>query len=234
MNSPRPVLFWDFDGTLVRSDSLWSRSMQKVLISHGHSTPLEVIRGHMRTGFTWHTPGQAYTASVGEGWWVRMYRHFDRLYRRLGIARQEWAALNARMREIVLSPESYTLYPDALNTLARCREMGFCNYILSNNYPELEEVTAALGFSPLLDGVIVSAQVGYEKPRNELFAHAVRRAGNPFFRAMIGDNPQADIRGAKAAGMVAVLVHGNSPCEADQVVERLAELPPFLAQYRLK
>ena len=40
--------------------------------------------------------------------------------------------------------DSYRVYPDAAAVLAVCLYKGYKNYLLSNNYPELEEVLARL------------------------------------------------------------------------------------------
>ena len=46
---------------------------------------------------------------------------------------------------------------------------------------------------------------------------------------MVGDNPVADIAGAKAAGLISILVHKEGPCpEADFIFPTLAGILPFL------
>ena len=45
---------------------------------------------------------------------------------------------------------------------------------------------------------------------------------------MIGDNPIADIQGAKAMGMETVLVHRPGPYEADHHCDTLEEILSFL------
>ena len=54
--------------------------------------------------------------------------------------------------------------------------------------------------------VVSSARIGYEKPRPEIFRHALRAAipGRPVW--MIGDNPNADCLPAVDLGIHAILV----------------------------
>ena len=66
--------------------------------------------------------------------------------------------------------------------------------------------------------------VGYEKPRKELYDYAINLAGNPDICYMIGDNPIADIGGAKNAGITAVAVHECRESEADYYFETLSEI----------
>lgn len=44
-------------------------------------------------------------------------------------------------------------------------------------------------------GYFLSASVGYEKPRREIFGYSILKAGNPEIKYMIGDNPVADYQG---------------------------------------
>ena len=75
-------------------------------------------------------------------------------------------------------------------------------------------------------GYIISADVGFEKPRSEIFQYAISKADNPEICYMVGDNPVADIRGAKEAGMQTILVHSaNGPSQdADYNCEGLTEI----------
>lgn len=59
------------------------------------------------------------------------------------------------------------------------------------------------------DGYFLSSMIGYEKPRKELYSYAYEKAGRPAKAYMIGDNPVADMKGAKSVGMRTVLVHGR-------------------------
>ena len=53
---------------------------------------------------------------------------------------------------------------------------------------------------------MTSALVGWEKPHAEMFRHVLDRLGRPSHTWMVGDNPMADIEGARAAGIPALLV----------------------------
>ncbi len=58
-----------------------------------------------------------------------------------------------------------------------------------------------------LQKAIVSGEVGFEKPHREIFEHALAIAGCSADEALVvGDDPQADIVGAKQAGLKACWV----------------------------
>jgi putative hydrolase of the HAD superfamily len=67
-------------------------------------------------------------------------------------------------------------------------------------------MAAALGLSSLVEAVFTSAATGYEKPNRKAFELALRTCGWPSEAWMVGDNPVADVAGAEAAGIPAVLV----------------------------
>ena len=116
----------------------------------------------------------------------------------------------------------YEAYPDAKAVLHHFKEMGYENYIISNNFPELREVFVRLGLDEEIAGYFISASVGYDKPRKEMFECAMTQAGNPEVCYMIGDNPVADYEGSLNAGMKPVLVHKN--IEGKVCCEQLTDL----------
>jgi len=219
------VLFWDFDGTLVHSEHLWSGSMYKALLTVVPDTAMtfEDVRFCNLEGYPWQTPERDQRHMVGEAWWDRMYQHFYKSYRRFGVPDRQAAQAASLVRGIIKEHDNYQLYPDAIPTVSAFRERGYRNVLLSNNYPDMEELFSHLGLSALLDGVVLSGIEGYDKPRPELFQIAKERFPADRY-VMIGDNEYADIQGGSSAGMTTVYVHkGFSPL-ADHCVDRLSDL----------
>ncbi len=210
------VICWDFDGTLVYSEHLWSGSVFRALNETvaNHNIVFTDIRRCMATGFTWHTPDEDYSKMTGEKWWKFMNAHIYNSYLSLGIAPGLAKAATNKVRTIIKETKNYNLYPDTVAVLEKSRELGYKNVLLSNNYPDLIDVLDALDLTKYFDDLIISAVVGYDKPRREIFemAKALYPDGEYI---MVGDNPYADVEGGNAAGMKTVLVHkGHSP-EAD-------------------
>jgi putative hydrolase of the HAD superfamily len=77
---------------------------------------------------------------------------------------------------------------------------------VSNHVPELDQLVADLGLRSFFDGVVSSGVVGYEKPHQRLFAHAMESTGAARPIWMIGDNVDADCIPVRALGHEAVLV----------------------------
>lgn len=84
--------------------------------------------------------------------------------------------------------------------------------------PELFAIVDSVGLGTLVENVISSATVGYEKPHPEIFALARMLSKDPKEMWMIGDNAQADVEGARAADIRAILVqHPDRPLAPDAV-----------------
>lgn len=219
------IFCWDFDGTLAYSVHLWSNSVFKALNETvaDHNVTFQDIRRCNASGFTWHTPDQDFTAFVGDKWWELMNAHFYKSFLSLGIPEAQSKLASEKVRENIMLPENYTLFDDSIFVLEAAKKKGHTNIILSNNYPELETITDALGITHYFDRLIVSGVVGYDKPRKEIFDIAKSFYLDENF-VMIGDNPVADILGGNAAGMTTVLVHSGFDDNADYCFDNLTDI----------
>lgn len=65
-----------------------------------------------------------------------------------------------------------------------------------------------MGLASRVDQVFTSALVGWEKPNRRVFEHVLASYGEPEQAWMVGDNPVADVAGAEAVGLQAILVRG--------------------------
>ena len=76
-------------------------------------------------------------------------------------------------------------------------------YILSNGFAELQaRKMQSANISHYFEGVVLSEDIGVNKPHREIFEHALKMAGTTADRAlMIGDNYEVDIKGAWGAGI---------------------------------
>ncbi len=110
--------------------------------------------------------------------------------------------------EVLLASLRFFAYPEVPGVLTSLRAAGLRLVVCSNWDLSLPEVLAATGLAGLVDGVVVSAVEGVAKPDPELMRRALRVAGDvdPAAAVHVGDSMAADVRGARAAGIRAVLV----------------------------
>ena len=232
------ALFWDFDGTLVyNSVHIWDDSLHAILIELGHNIELEKIYQHcsskshelIKIKFSWHTPETAYTDSVGQKWWDNFSKRCEPFFSHYSISKEDAEKSILYIKSNILNIDSYSLCENSAVVLNECIKMGYDNYILSNNFPELPEIIKGLGLADYFIDYIVSANVGYEKPRAEIFQYALSIADYPDICYMIGDNPIADIQGGKSVGMKTILVHKEEIFNADYLCKSLSEIPALLS-----
>ena len=223
------AIFWDFHNTLVytKTPRMWTSALREALAAQGITPERDVLLRHVMTCCPWDAPDEDWRATVGAAFWPYVFTRFDALYREAGFT-GDTAPLNAAVRATIIAPASYALFDDTISTLKACKSLGYNNHVLSNNYPELEQVVAALGLREFFGEVITSGIVGYDKPRRELFDHARALAGDPAVIYMVGDSPTADVGGGNAAGMTSILVHNEADCGASFTCATLAEIPQIL------
>ena len=97
--------------------------------------------------------------------------------------------------------------PRAARALARARAAGVRAAVVSNSNGTVRTILEGLGLTRGLDFVIDSGEVGVEKPDPAIFRLALERAGvAPAEAVYVGDLYSVDVRGARAAGVEAILV----------------------------
>jgi putative hydrolase of the HAD superfamily len=209
MSDINSTILWDFDGTLAIRPGLWRSSLMEVLNKHepNHHVDEEQIRLYLRDGFFWHKPEEPHLhITTSDAWWSHTETIFIRAYQGVGFDHKRASELAKLVRQYYINPERFILYDDTIPVLKYLSEKGWKHAILSNHIPELPDIVKALCLSAHIDFCITSAATGYEKPNPEAFRKALSIAGNPKIVWMIGDNLNADIRGAEAVGLPAILV----------------------------
>lgn len=123
---------------------------------------------------------------------------------------------------------SFNPYPESEAVIEKLRGMGLKLYIVSNWDVLLEEVLEELGWMPYFDGVIASAVVGIEKPATGIFEEALRDSGVLRGRVVhVGNDPEADVRGAANSGLDAVFVNRGGYDEAPEAAATIPDLRPL-------
>jgi len=97
--------------------------------------------------------------------------------------------------------------PHAAEVLDAVRRAGLRAAVISNSNGSVRSILESLGLTDRLDFVVDSAEEGVEKPAARIFELSLARAGvAPDQAVYIGDLYSIDVRGARAAGMRAVLL----------------------------
>jgi putative hydrolase of the HAD superfamily len=228
------LLIWDFDGTLAhrRGETGWSILLAEALDAEepGHGHAADTFRPSLRQGFPWHRPEVAHPELCAPGaWWAAVRPVLARAYEAAGYAPARAAELAEVAQRLYVDPSvGWTLFDDTLPTLERLSQAGWTHAILSNHVPELRQIVTALGLDDVVAFLSCSAETVYEKPHERACA-SVLEPLSPAEAWMVGDNVVADVLGAEALGLPAVLVRRPDP-RAARYADSLEEVERFVEE----
>ena len=161
-------------------------------------------------------PGRRITDEVEH----RRWRAFNaRVFASLGIV-DHAEPLWQRLRTVFADPGNWRPYDDTRPVLARLRDRGLRLAVVSNWSTDLRPILDALDLVEPFDAVVGSCEVGVEKPDPEIFRLALGALDVPAAAALhVGDSETADVRGARAAGLRALLLDrdGRHPDHPDRI-----------------
>ena len=129
--------------------------------------------------------------------------------------------------DALLASLHFRLYPDVLPALGDYRARRLRIVVVSNWDVSLHAVLRRLRVTPMVDGIVTSAEAGARKPAPAIFELALERAGIPARNAVhVGDSFDEDVAGARSAGIEPVLVNrdGTPGPRGVSTIASLAEL----------
>ena len=144
-----------------------------------------------------------------------------------------------------ITQENWTLEEDAVPTLELLKENGYNLGIVSNagDDTDVQKLAQGFGITKYFDFILTSAACSYRKPHPRIFELALSNwYCLPEEAVMVGDNLDADIRGAAEAGLYCIWIsrHADSNMEKqaqvkpDASISTLSELPATLDQLQTK
>jgi putative hydrolase of the HAD superfamily len=157
--------------------------------------------------------------------WMKLYTF---VLQKLG-AHEIWSEdelhqYSHELYDIYTAPEHYLLFEDVKESLTRLQQMGLRLGIVSNFAPTLQAVLENKGIAHFFEMIIVSTEVGLEKPDPAIFKLAIRRSGlAPEDLLYIGDHPINDIWAPRQAGIDAVQIFRYNQ-QAGKGIHSLLEL----------
>jgi len=129
--------------------------------------------------------------------------------------------------------ETITPFPGAIETVRSLRERGVRLGMVTNGRSRTQrEKIDRFGLAPLFDCIAVEEEFGVGKPDPRVFRHVLERLeGDPARSWMVGDNLEADVRGAQGVGIHAIWhdhagrgLSDGSPVRPDRIIRSLEEL----------
>jgi putative hydrolase of the HAD superfamily len=218
----RSVLF-DLDGTLLDRDT----SIEQFI-----SVQYDRLLVHLR-----HIPKTDYTTKFieldchGHVWKDKVYQT---LVTEFEIKGMSWQAL---LDDYENQFQFHCVpFPFLVEMLSNLKQQGYLLGIITNGRGEFQNrAIDGLGIRGYFDVILISEVEQIRKPQAEFFYRAVNRLGGSAQKSVfVGDNPEADILGAKNAKMYTIWKRSSQWLEAkaaDVIIDELNEIPFILEQY---
>ena len=219
----RKAVFFDLDGTLLDRDSSVKQFVE------AQYDRLNSSLSHIRKAT--YVDKFIELDCRGHVWKDRVYQS---LIQAFGITGMTWQA----MLEDYETQFQFACipFPNLLAMLSELKDEGYLLGVVTNGFGEFQSRSlAGLDIQSCFDTVLISDAEGVRKPQMEIFQRAMQKldvqAANSTF---VGDNPDADIVGARRAKMRTIWKrHSYSPApkEVDSIIDDLSEIPLILKSF---
>jgi putative hydrolase of the HAD superfamily len=158
---------------------------------------------------------------------VRNGRFYDTL-KEFGIDDKPLAEIMATAY-VQLSPKMTALFPDAIEVL-KYLQQKYKMHLITNGFAEVQWIKIEhSGLRPFFEHIIISEEVGTQKPDKAIFEIAMQRSGASTDACiMIGDNYNTDIIGAKNAGIDQVFFNPGKNRKREAVTYEISQLKELL------
>lgn len=236
-----PIVLLDVGDTLIGPRESFGAVYARVLAELGVHASAAALESGLRA--CWANVNRGLVPGVdrygmyagGEDeYWLRFVE--GTLARTPGVAADPGLAARALtpLRDSFRDPSAWRVFEDVVPALDSLRAMGVRLAVVSNWDSRLPGLLGALGLSSRFDAIVVSHIEGVEKPAPELFLRAVARlGGSPDEALHVGDVPELDEAGAKAAGIVSLLVDRRGRLSDEhRALPGLATLPEIARKGR--
>jgi FMN phosphatase YigB (HAD superfamily) len=135
----------------------------------------------------------------------------------------------ASLGDVLMASLEFVPYPEVHGVLGALRARGFRIVVVSNFDISLKQILKDTGLDELIDGVVMSAERGIEKPNPLIFSlglSVVRSTAADAFH--VGDDLVKDVQGAQAARIDAVFLDRSDSVDAPDGVKRITTLRGIL------
>lgn len=226
-------LFFDLDHTLWDFESNARAALHDIY--HHHELHTKVILDAEAFFKRYSHHNSLLWARYERGFVSRDELKWKRMWRTLldGKLADEPFARKLAEHFLEVLPAKPGLFEGAIELLQYLKEKNYKMHIITNGFEKVQhQKMRNSGIDQFFDEVITSEKSGSVKPKPEIFKYALDAAGADVQESiMIGDNLEADIKGAMAAGIDTVFVnHIQQACTIDPTyhISHLNELKEIL------
>lgn len=205
-NKDIKVVWLDLDDTIVDFKTNSRRALHRLWEEE------QPVRRCFDTAARWIDTYEKYNhalwAEYGLGQITRSFLRMERFRRPLvegGLSDAEARELSGRYDGLYLDflAQEKVLIPGSIDLLRFLRDEGVVIGCLSNGFKDVQfRKIRNCGLESWFDIVVLSDDIGINKPDRRIFEYAMKQSGvtDPKAHLMVGDNPVTDISGALGAG----------------------------------
>jgi putative hydrolase of the HAD superfamily len=232
---PLRAVFLDIGDTVMRPNPSWEHVYALAFEEFGVHVEIDRLRDALRKAYHhggWGTEG-GFEADE-ETSFRRTVEIDAAAIAELGLPEMP-EAFYRRLADLFMVTSHWHVFPDAYPTLVGLKDRGLTVGAVSNWVWNLPELLHALDLVGHFDFIAASARIGFEKPHPRIFEWALEQAKvEPAAVVHVGDHVDADVQGAQALGINAVLIDRTGRYPADAVpdgvpvIRSLSELLPLV------
>ena len=207
------AIFFDLYHTLVRYEPPREELQAGALKEFGIEVKPEVFRWPfvIADEFIYQEIARSSLSQRSKEEQMALYVQYERiLLKEAGIEVNEQLILGllSKMRQFDMK---LVLFDDVMPVLTDLKGRGLILGLISNVDRDITPLLNQMGLTSLLQVVVTSQDMGFNKPNPKMFQEALRRAGVQASEAIyVGDQYQIDVVGANNVGMKGVLLdRGN-------------------------
>jgi putative hydrolase of the HAD superfamily len=229
------AVFLDIGDTVMRPNPSWEHVYAIAFEEYGVQVEVEALHAALRRAY--HHGGYGFEAGfepTEETSFARTMQIDGAALADLGLEPMPESFFR-RLSELFMLTANWHVFPDVAPALAALRERGLVVGAVSNWVWQLPELLHALDLVSQFDFIAASSRVGFEKPHPEIFHWALEQAKvKPAEAIHVGDHLDADVAGARAVGIQAVLIDRRDrfqPADVPEgvpLIRTLTELIPIV------
>jgi HAD superfamily hydrolase (TIGR01509 family) len=223
------AVFFDLYDTLLESRDLKQHKTNAVLAFNQLMIKAEIELSLKKIGQLFDRPVDRH---VDDGFTI-FDRRISEFLRRSALVHSD--KLVRKCGEVILESwdRHWALDPQAEPVLSALQRYGLAIALVTNfdHHPYVRSLVPRLGTNQYFSSLVISGEVGFDKPDPEIFRIALQELSASAENAVhIGDS-EVDVLGAQAAGVTPIQIL-SSPCSNDisgpedhEVINSLAEVP---------
>ncbi|MGD8486006.1 MAG: HAD-IA family hydrolase [Chloroflexota bacterium] len=201
---PKVVLI-DVGDTMARAHPSWRDVYATVFQGHGIEATVEEFEAAFRAAWVeWAHEGPFEATEAAS--FQRLMELDQLVFDRLGYPNLP----ESFFRDVDLAfrqRSAFYVFPDVIPALDVMQDAGLRMAVVSNWGWYAPELLQTLELARHFEVMSISARVGYQKPHPAIFEHALDLlAASPSEAIHVGDDPEADVVGARRVGIQPVLI----------------------------